>query len=298
MIFKKMFYKTEIGRDFTGNRIEEEKISPFKIILFGLLMISPLAILTSLITFVSPNAGQEAVLIHKPIFFGHGGVDETPVKTGRSIVWFTTQYVIVSMQPQQFEVHFDDLMSSDGVPLDFDGVIRLLVTDSVKLIRQFGPGWYATNIEAEFRNRVRQAVRKHGMNETAISTKAIEEIDKEVSISMSDYLRKAEIPVKLVDVTVGKANPPDSIKHQRVETAAQQQRKLTEEQRKIAEDARKDAEASRAIADNAYREAMKLDPNQFLQLENIKMMRDVCSDGKCTFLVGGNVDPVMDLSKK
>lgn len=248
--------------------------------------------------FVSPDAGHEAVLIHKPIFFGHGGVDDSPVKSGRSVVWLTTQAVIVSMQPQQFSVHFDDLMSLDGVPLDFDGVIRLSIIDSVSLIKNFGPKWYESNIEAEFRNRVRQAVRKHGMNETAISTKAIEDIDREVSFAMTEYLKNANIPIKLIDVTVGKANPPDSIKHQRVETAAQQQRKLTEEQRKIAEDSRKEAETSRAIADNAYREAMKLTPNQFLQLENIKMMQNVCSGGKCTFLVGGNVDPVMDLAKK
>ena len=81
---------------------------------------------------VVPNAGQEAVLIHKPWIFGHGGVDPTPVKAGRSWVAVTTQAVYVDMVPQQHGIHFDDLMSSDGVPLDFDAVVRLQVTDSVK----------------------------------------------------------------------------------------------------------------------------------------------------------------------
>ena len=32
---------------------------------------------------VAPGAGEEAVLIHKPYIFGHGGVDDKPVETGR-----------------------------------------------------------------------------------------------------------------------------------------------------------------------------------------------------------------------
>jgi regulator of protease activity HflC (stomatin/prohibitin superfamily) len=203
------------------------------------------------------------------------------------------------MQPIQYNEHFEDLMSSDGVPLDFDSIIRLKVIDSVSLIRDFGPNWYEKNVQAEFRNRVRQAVRKHGMNETAIDTKAIDAIDAEVSEAMVKCVQDAKLPLKMMDVTVGKANPPDSIKSQRVETAAQQQRVLTEQQRKLAEDARKQAETSRAASDNAYREAMGMAPNQFIQLENIKMMRDVCKDGKCTFIVApSSVSPIIDVRSK
>lgn len=245
---------------------------------------------------VKPDAGFEAVLVHKPIIFGHGGVDPTPVKTGLSYVWFTTDPVYVNMQPLQYNEHFEDLMSSDGVPLDFDSIIRLKVIDSVSLIRDFGPKWYEKNVQAEFRNRVRQAVRKHGMNETAIDTKAIDAIDAEVSGAMTKCVEDAKLPLKMMDVTVGKANPPDSIKSQRVETAAQQQRVLTEQQRKLAEDARKQAETSRAASDNAYRLAMGMAPNQFIQLENIKMMKEVCKSGKCTFIVAPSaVSPIIDI---
>lgn len=240
--------------------------------------------------YVSPDAGEEAVLIDKPYVIGHGGMRVEPVKTGRSIEWFSTNVVYVNMQPAQFSEHFDDLMSLDGVPLDFDAVIRMQVKDSIDLIKNFGEKWYDNNMKAEFRNRVRQAVRKHGMNETAISTKAIEEIDNEVSTSIVKYIEDSKLPVRLIQVTVGKANPPDMIKSQRIETAAQQQRKLTEEQKKIAEDSRKEAEISRASADNSYRNAMGLSPDQFLKLESIKMQKEVCSSGKCVFVLssGGN----------
>jgi regulator of protease activity HflC (stomatin/prohibitin superfamily) len=243
--------------------------------------------------FSAPDAGHEAVLIKKPYIFGSGGVDPQPVKAGRQVIAISTEEVVVNMQPQQFSVHFDDLMSSDGVPLDFDGIIRLQVTDSVTLISKFGDKWYDKNVEMEFRNRVRQAVRKHGMNETAISTTAIEAIDNEVSGAMEQYIRDSGLPIKLIQVTVGKANPPDSIKSQRIETAAQEQRVNTEKQRKLAEDQRKAAELSRAEADNAYRVAMQLSPQQYIALETIKMQRDACSHSTCTFLVGGNAVPTL-----
>jgi regulator of protease activity HflC (stomatin/prohibitin superfamily) len=243
---------------------------------------------------IAPDAGQEAVLVKKPILFGHGGVDPTPIKTGRTFVAWTTSAVYVSVVPLQFTVHFEDLMSSDGVPLDFDAVIRLRIKDSVRLVAEFGPDWYKANVEAEFKNRVRQAVRKHGMNETAINASAIDEIDDEVSKALVVYVTKARLPIELLDITVGRANPPDSIKSQRVETAAQEQRVNTEKQRALAENSRLAAERARADADNAYREAMKLSPDQFLQLETIKMQQTACAKGGCTFLVGGGAVPVFN----
>src|SRR5204863_6884459 len=86
---------------------------------------------------VAPDAGHEAVLIQKPWFFEHGGVDPTAVKAGQSWVAPTTEAVYVTMVPQQHGIHFDGLMSNDGVPLDFAAVIRLQVTTSVNLISNF-----------------------------------------------------------------------------------------------------------------------------------------------------------------
>lgn len=265
----------------------------------GVLLFGVLFTWIFLLRAVTPGAGEEAVLIHKPIFFGKKGVDPVSVKTGREYVWWTTDSVIVNMQPQQYGIHFEDLMSSDGVPLDFDSVIRLRITDSVVLIKKFGSNWYNNNVKAEFMNRVRQSVRKHGMNETAIKSEAVDAIDNEVSKEMIQYISRIKLPVDFVDMTVGKANPPDAIKNQRIETANQQQRAVSEAQRKIAEDARKMAEESRAASDNAYRLAMQLSPDQFLKLENIKMLKEVCAGGKCTFIMGGsNVMPTLDVDKR
>ncbi|MFT3905649.1 MAG: SPFH domain-containing protein [Steroidobacteraceae bacterium] len=247
----------------------------------------------------SPDAGHEIVLVKKPWFFGHGGIDPDPVRTGRSFGALTTDGVDVYMQPQRYEAQLNDTMTSDGVPVAFHAIVTLQVADSVGLIRDFGANWYANNVEQPFQTMVRQAVRKHGMNETAISTTALDTIDNEIKTNLEAFIRDQKIPVRLVSMTVGRANPPDSIKNQRIETAAQQQRIQTEMQTKLAEDQRKEAEASRAAADNAYREAMHLTPEQFIQLETIKMQAAACGpNGKagCTFIANG-VAPVYNLNR-
>jgi SPFH domain / Band 7 family len=247
----------------------------------------------------SPDAGHEIVLVKKPWFFGHGGIDPAPVKAGRSFGAVTTQGIDVFMQPQKFETSMPDTMTSDGVPIEFHAVMVLQVIDSVALIKNFGPEWYRNNLEEQFKTMVRQAVRKRGMNETAISTTALDAIDTEIRETLEAFIKEKTLPVRLVTMTVGRANPPDSVKHQRIETAKEEQRIQTEQQRKLAEDQRLKAEQSRAAADNAYRESMHLSPEQFIQLETIKMQSHVCgSEGKgtCTFIANG-ATPVYNLSK-
>jgi len=246
----------------------------------------------------SPDAGHEIVLIEKPWFFGHGGIEAEPVRTGRSYGAVTTEGVDVYMQPQKFDVLLPDTMTSDGVPIAFHAIIVVQVTDSVSLIKSFGQHWYQNNMEEQFKTMVRQAVRKRGMNETAISTTALDAIDDEIRDALSAFIKDKGLPVRLITMTVGRANPPDAIKNQRIETATQEQRIQTEKQTKLAEDERAKAEQSRANADNAYREAMHLSPEQFIQLETIKMQRAVCGEGKasCTFIQNGAL-PVYNLSR-
>jgi regulator of protease activity HflC (stomatin/prohibitin superfamily) len=239
----------------------------------------------------APDAGHEIVLVEKPWIFGHGGVDPDPVKTGRTFAALTTDGIDVEMRPQRFEEDLPDTMTSDGVPVGFHAIITLQVTNSVGLIKNFGDRWYANNVEQAFANFVRQAVRKRGMNEVAINTSAIDSVDTEVRGNIAEYLEKQHLPVRLLTMTVGKANPPDAIKNQRIETAAQEQRIQTEIQIKNAETQRKAAEEARAAADNAYRQAIGLSPEQYVQLKRIEMERAVCADGKCTFIENAGAVP-------
>ena len=251
---------------------------------------------------VQPDAGHEAVLVRKPLLFGSGGVDPTPVKTGLKYVAFTTTGIDVNMQPMRIDVEFSDLMTMDGVPIDFHAVLTLQVSDSVKLVRDFGqdfvddkPGFWIRNLEQPYRTAVRDAVKAHGMNEMAIQATAAEAVDKVVTEHLLTIITETGVPVRLLDMSLGRANPPDAILHQRVETAAQEQRINTEKQKKLAEDQRKMAEESRAAADQAYNQKMGLNAEQYVALQAIQMQRDVCGKGTCTFLYGGNAVPLINM---
>jgi hypothetical protein len=258
-------------------------------------------------TVASPNAGHEAVWMEKPIFFGHGGVDQTPVTAGREYGAITSDAIDVEMLPQRVDMEFDDMMTSSGVPVSFHVVATFKVTDPVRLVSGFGAdrtdkgdwGFWMRNLDQPMSNAVRDAVKKRDMQEMAISQTAADAVGQEVNTAAISIVQKLGIPIVFTAVNVGRVNPPDAIKNQRIETAAQEQRAITEQQTKLAEDQRKAAEQSRAAADNAYREAMQLSPDQFLQLERIKMQRDVCAHGgTCTFFIGGGASPVLDVGRK
>ena len=251
---------------------------------------------------VQPDAGHEAVLVRKPLLFGSGGVDETPVKTGLKYVAFTTTGIDVNMQPMRIDVEFSDLMTMDGVPIDFHAVLTVQVIDSVKLVRDFGqdfagdkPGFWMRNLEQPYRTAVRDAVKAHGMNEMAIQATAAEAVDRVVTERLLTIIKETGVPIRVLDMSLGRANPPDAILHQRVETAAQEQRINTEKQKKLAEDQRKMAEESRAAADQAYNQKMGLNSEQYVALQAIQMQREVCGKGTCTFLYGGNAVPLINM---
>lgn len=254
-----------------------------------------------------PDAGHEAVWVMKPWVFGHGGVYPEPVKTGREYGAPSSQAVDVDMLPQRVDMEFDDMMTASGVPVAFHVVVTFRVTDSVLLVSRFGAdrdrggwGFWSRIIDQPMRTAVRDAVKKREMQEMAISQTAADDVGREVKTAALEIVKTSGVPIQISDLNVGRVNPPDAIKNQRIATAEQEQRAITEQQRKLAEDQRKMAEMSRAAADNAYRMAMQLSPEQYLRLETIKMQGEVCGPsgkGTCTFIVGGSPVPTMNLGK-
>lgn len=257
----------------------------------------------------SPDAGHEVVWVKKPWIFGHGGVVQTPVRTGLELGAISSNDVDVDMLPQRVDMEFDDMMTKTGVPVNFHVVITFQITDSVTIVSKFGAdrdakgnwGFWGRNLDQPIRTAGRDSVKKREMQEMAISQTAADAVGEEMRTAAEQIVNTTRIPIRIMALNVGRVNPPDAIKNQRIATAEQEQRAITEQQRKLAEDQRKEAERSRASADNAYREAMQLSPEQFLRLETIHMQHDVCGpQGKanCTFLMGGGVSPIVDIGKK
>lgn len=272
--------------------------------IFAVLALMFMSLGVTACTSAEPNPGHEVVLVEKPWFVGHGGVVKTPVKTGQQYAMWSTEKTDVNMQPQRVDLAFDDMMTSSGVPVDFHVVLTLKVNDSVKLVDQFGadmaewkddkgnvtqsePGFFYRNLEQPIRTAVRDAVKKHDMQEMAITATAVDAVQKEVLAATLAIVQKSGVPVDVTELNVGRVNPPDAVKSQRIATAAQEQRVITEQQTKLAEDQRRAAELARAEADNAYNNKMQLTPQQYVELERIKMLHDTCVKGSCNFYIGG-----------
>jgi regulator of protease activity HflC (stomatin/prohibitin superfamily) len=248
------------------------------------------ALMLSACGYAAPDAGEQAVLVRKPWFFGTGGVDPVPVSTGSKIVASSTDVVKVPVTPIAFDIPFDNLMPSNGIPLDFHTTVRMQITDAPELVAKWNGGaknekdepanaWFWSNIAPVYSNFVRQDVKNYDMASLAFSGAAIDQIDQHVGAQLADFIRKNKMPIKLLSVTVGRAAPPQEILDQRTETAAQTQREQTMIAQQKAEQARKGAELARAEADNAYRAEMQLSPEQYVQLKAIEMQKSACTNG-------------------
>lgn len=221
---------------------------------------------------VTPNAGTEAVLIHKPYFFGKEGVDPTPVETGSEWVWFSTEDVNVSMVPQKYDENLEDVTSNDNTLLDFNTQIQLQVIDNKSpiLIELYGPQWYTNVIQETYRNTVRSYISRYSPFDLMSNREVLDSINLMVKQYMVNHIaelsKERELPIKVVNVIVGRAIPNGPQKEEMDRTAAATQAKRTEESRKEMLVAREAAERQRAIADKAYQKELGLSTDQFIQL--------------------------------
>lgn len=225
-------------------------------------------------TTVSPDYGQEGVKIHKPWFFGQGGVDMEPVETGLQYTWFSTDYVIVTMVPVKYDEPLDDVTSNDNTLLDFNTQIQIQVEDNKSpiLIKNYGIHFYENVIQEQYRNTVRSYISKYGPFDLMSNREVLDSINIAVKNDMIAYIdelseRSGELPIIVQNVLVGRAIPNAMQKEEMNRTAAATQAKRTEESRKEMLIAKEAAERQRAIADKAYQKELGLTTDQFIQLK-------------------------------
>lgn len=251
-------------------------------------------------THVTVEPGNVGVMIEKPWFFGHGGIDEQPVSPGLTYAAATTDYVEVSMVPLTIDEYFKDAMPKDNNPIEYHAALRFQVTDAVKIVKQFGsiwhdmgggvwlPEWYARSLQRTFQTMNRDEVRNYSMPDLALSNEAVAKVEADLTVELSAFVEKIGLPIKVLGITVGKISPSADILHAYNETGVQQQRSKTEHQKKLAEDARKEAEISRALADRAYQDSMGMNTDQYIRLQTVKMCADKAN---CSVFLGGSPQP-------
>lgn len=232
------------------------------------------------------NPGKQLVINDKPYFFGHEGVRPQPITEGRILLWRTSTATEVNMTVQTITEVLDDFSDANSVLLDFETAIQFRYTDSVKLVSKFGPDWYAHNLQAPYRQIVREAVKKREMNKLMTDPAVANEVDAEVTEKIKQIVKDEGLPIVILNVTLGRAKPNAKVLEQMNETAAKQQLRRTIEQSTLAEYDRKKEQIAKAEADNAYRNAMNLTPEMFVQLEQIRRYADACSQKGATCVIG------------
>ncbi len=226
---------------------------------------------------VAIEAGHEGVLVEQPFFFGHGGVDPVPSKTGRVVVAPTTKVVDVDIRPIQYSEHFD-IISAENAPVSFDAflIANVIEGKSPELISKYGPNWYANNAKEAFRTFVREEVQKYPLfqltTDPTTRQKLQDAIAKEVQTKL---IEKQGIPVRLNRVVVGSILPPKGVVEQTTQTIIQEQRKITMVEFQKAEESREKAEKQRGIADRAYRESLGLTAPEFVDLRRIEVQKEI-----------------------
>ncbi len=220
------------------------------------------------------EGGQEAVLVYKPWIFGHGGVDETPVKTGATYTAWSTSVIRYNIKPLQFTENFVDLTASDNVAIDFHSYITLQIISgqSPVLHENFGEYWYENRVKEPYRTMVRNEGRVHSSIDLRTKPETINKAQDSILAKMKKYLKKEGIPLIASKVVIGKVNPPDEVLKEAERTAAQKQKETTEITRAKTELARAKAEKNKALADKAYAREFKMTTDQFLRNKELDII--------------------------
>jgi len=216
---------------------------------------------------VSPNADEEAVLTYKPLIWGHGGVYPVPVSTGLTWCWFSTYEEYFKIVPIRYEVAFDDIMSNDNTPLDYATSLVLQVQQGMSpvLMRNYGKDWFKNNVEAVYRNLVREEVSKYSPFDLMSNREVCNKKDKDLQAKMEKYFKalsaQKEFPVLCKQVITGRAKPNPKQLEEMNNTAAAIQARQTQDRKAEMQMAREKAEKQRALADKAYMNSLNLSPS-------------------------------------
>jgi len=262
---------------------------------------SVIALLCSSCGYVSVNGDEEAVLIAKPLIWGHGGVIDESVSSGTQWTALTTDEIIFKIVPTTHEEKFDDMMTDDNTPVDFSAYLKLCITkgQTPTLLKNFGKDWYENSLAPTFRALVRDKASGHKMFDLTSNREILSKIESDLFNKITKYCKDLGLPVTVMQVTIGKVTPPDDVLEETRRTAAQNQNKLTQDARSGAELARKQAEINKAIADKAYQSQMNMTTSEYLQLRQLEIEKEkvelVRDKQNVTIVMGQGLTPTINV---
>lgn len=250
---------------------------------------------------VTVDGGQEVVFIEKPLLFGKGGVDPTPLTDGREWIAVTTSTVTFNVTPVTYTEAFNDMMPADNTPIDLNAYfkIRPIPGKTPLLYKNFTQDWYKHSLQAHFRTLVRDEASPYRMFDLTSRRDTSARIQAVVLAKARAYIDSLDIPVDLQEVIIGAATPPSEVLEENKRTAAQNQNKLTQDARAAAELARKQAEINKAVADKAYKTEMNMTTSEYLQLRSLEIEKEkieiVRDKQNVTVVMGQGLQPTIPI---
>lgn len=247
---------------------------------------------------VQPDPGQESVLVYKPFIFGHGGVDEDPISTGSTWCWATTDHKEFIITPITITENFENMIPADNTPVSFSAYLKVQIKkgETPTLYKNFGEHWYEHNLQASFRTMVRDKASAFKMFDLASKREISSQLEKDIYKDIVEYAKRVNLPIEVMQVSIGAITPPEQVLTETKLTAAQNQSVLTQNARATAELSRKQAEINKAIADMAYQDQMKMTIDQYLHLRQLEIEKEkveLIKDNKnVSIIFGGNNLPV------
>ena len=255
------------------------------------------------------DGDEEGVFIMKPMFFGHGGVQERALTQGSEWRVWTTSFVRYKKIPVKYTEQFDDVFCDDNTPLDLSAHITLKIKDgkSPILHKNYGTDWYSNNVKENFREIVRNFISTYNMYTLVSDREVYDKVKVDIAQKMQAYFDKlngiAEFPIEIVNVVVDKAKPNDMVLEELNKTAAMAQQKITQERQQEMEEQRAITEQKRAYADKSYMNSMGLSSDAFIklryaeiELEKVEMIKN--KENVNVDVLLGNSTQMWDIKQK
>lgn len=242
-------------------------------------------------TIVSVNEGEEAVLIDKPWFMPtQGGARDETVKPGMEFTYLSTSVRKFPTTPQVVRVQIQDFSSADNILLDFETVIQYRILNGPLLLKKYGdfrvpegmhaPLWFENNVRAQYIALVREEVKGHDMKAMMSSPAIAKTVDDNITTNIRAHIKESGIPIEILGISLGRAQPNPEVLTQMNKTAAEQQRKLTLEAATAAEEQRKLEQEKKAEADNAYRTSLNLSMDDYVVIRVAQLQKEACEVAK------------------
>lgn len=217
---------------------------------------------------VSVDAGEEAVIIKKPWFWGKSGVEKKAITTGTIWAVASTEVKMVSLKAFTIEESFKELFTEDNIPVELATTLTFKNKkgESVLLIEQFGESknWYKNLLFKPLQNSLEIEIKKQTFEEITKNSDRLKEIKSNILFGINDFLQKQAIPVELLDIIFGKIVPPKAIVQMEIDGEVQKEKLKVQELRKKVQEVN-------AQADRAYMLKMNMSPREYIKMKQIEL---------------------------